>query len=717
MDETELDLKALLSTLRRRWRMIAATFAIVVVAALLVTFALTPKYTAGTQIFVDVNAKDLLDPTIDQSSASTASSRVDSEVEIAKSKKILLDVISQLSLVSDEEFGVKLGLRDTLMAWLGLGNGELPTGSDALNQVLDKLSTAVSIRRIGLTFLIEVSATSGDPEKAARIANAVARAYITAQVGAKVENTLTARNVLEGRLNAASGAVASAEQSFDDYISANIDTIARESGRTDIALLRDELSDAVNKSAQQSALIDQVQQSLAVSDWTSLAATLQDQALLELASQRDDLVAQLQTTPADSEQQIDLRAELDKLNTQITDYSQTKLKSIRQDVAAGQQKATDLKNQLRTSVLASDLPPTVLTQIYGLQQNAEIARSQYQTLLGRVRDLDAQAQIQVADSRIVSEALPPSTPSFPNNRLILALAGMVGLGLGVGLAFLWENFVGGFTTDAQVEGLLHLNVASVIPRHSLTLKNIESTEILSPADLMYLAPMSTYSESIRRLRANVDIAFDHLSVDVQASAGGKVVLVSSAVPREGKSSISLSLARSYALSGHKTLIIDCDLRKPSIHTYLEIDPEGGLIDYILQTDSTDKLANAIGNDRHSGLSAIVSGRNSNVPTDQIVSNPALAKLIDKTRDIFDVIVIDSPPLVPVVDGLYLAGYADCIALVVQWGSTSQSMVRQAVQTLRLGAKPDTPIMCVLNQQQGGRDRYNSKYYYYYGSEA
>ena len=718
MDDTDLDIKALLSILRRRWRLIALTFAIVTGAALVAAFALTPKYTASAQIYVDVEGRDLLDPATDAASASTASFRVDSEVEIARSKKVLVNVVSDLDLVHDAEFGVRLGLADRIMGWLGIGPAELPSGTDALNQVMAGLENAISVHRLGLTFLIEISATSSDPERAATLANAVADAYIAAQVSAKVEATLTARDILSNRLTAASTAVATAEQAFDDYIGANIDTIAAEAGRTDIVLLRDELSAAVQSTARQTVLVDRMQQSIAVNDWTALADTLGDEALAELARQRDQLATRLQTAPAQSQAEFDLRAELERLNSRLDESSRSRLKTIRQDVIAGEQSATDLRRHLRSSVLASDLPPTVLTQIYGLQQNAEIARSQYQTLLGRVRDLDTKAEVQVADSRIVSEALPPSRPSFPDNRLILALAGLAGLGLGVGLAFLWENYVGGFTNDAQVEGILHLEVASVIPMHPLTLKNVEKAEILSPADLMHLAPMANYAEAIRRLRASIDIALNKAGLCNGADAQrGNTILVTSAVPREGKSSTALSLARAYAHSGHKTLLIDCDLRKPAVHTYLGLLPEGGLIEFIGKGGGSEGLVQAIGQDTHSPLSAIVSGKSSTVPTDQIVSSPLLAELIDKARAIFDVVVIDSPPLVPVVDGVYLARYADCIALVVQWGATAQTTVRQALHTLGLGARQGTPVLAVLNQQQGEHSGYAARYSAYYGGEA
>lgn len=717
MNDTEIDLKALLSTLRRRWRMIAATFFVVVAVALIATFALTPKYTSSTQVYIDVNSKNLLSSETEQISSSTASSKIDSEVAIAKSRRVLLQVISDLGLVRDDEFGVKLGTRTKLLSWIGLSRAELPTGADATNQVLTKLENAVSVKRIGLTFLIQISATSQSPEKAAKIANAVANAYIKTQVSTKVENALKAKDILQARLTSASKALSTAEQNFDDYISDHVSEIAKDTGRADIALLQDQLKKAVAESNQTSGVLDEVQSSLNAKDWDNLASAVQDDALAELARQRDDLVAQMRSKPSNSQAQIDLQSELDSLNAQISDYSQNKVKSLREEVAANQADVSQIKQKLRNSVLSGDLPSSTLTEIYGLQQDAEIARSQYQNLLARVRDLDAQSEVQVADGRIISEALPSTRPSFPNNRLILAMAGLVGLGLGVGQAFLWENFLGGFTTEEQVEGILHLDVAAQIPLQPLTLKNIDKSEVLSPADFMHLAPMSGYAESMRRIRANIDIALNRVSMqNPDKTNRGRTILVTSAVPQEGKSSTALALARAYALAGNKTLIIDCDLRKPAIHRYMGIDPRGDLAKTVKDSEDANGLLSVVGRDRHSSLSAIVSNRSSNTPTDQIVSSPTLSRLLDRARSVFDVIIIDSPPLVPVVDGIYLSRYADAVALVIQWGGTAQTVVKKAVHSLSLGVGPDVPVLTILNKQQGNTGKYPNEYGYYLENE-
>src|SRR5690606_26206645 len=119
------------------------------------------------------------------------------------------------------------------------------------------------------------------------------------------------------------------------------------------------------------------------------------------------------------------------------------------------------------------------------------------TMLGRVQDLETEAALQVADSRIVAEALPPATPSFPNPRLILALAGLAGLGLGVGLAFLVENFIGGFTSEGQLRSVLGTNVAATVPRQK-PIKTAGSGE-LGVSEHVTAAPLSVFAEAVRRI--------------------------------------------------------------------------------------------------------------------------------------------------------------------------------------------------------------------------
>src|SRR5690606_12078939 len=140
---------------------------------------------------------------------------------------------------------------------------------------------------------------------------------------------------------------------------------------------------------------------------------------------------------------------------------------LRATIAGLDERAGRMRQQMRSEVFSSDLPLDVLTRLYELQQSADLARSQYQTLLARTGDLRLQADSQLADSRIVSAALPPAGPSFPDARLILVLGGLAGLGLGIALAVVYENFLGGFTSESQVGLVTRQPVLGAVPLQRL----------------------------------------------------------------------------------------------------------------------------------------------------------------------------------------------------------------------------------------------------------
>jgi len=610
---------------------------------------------------------------------------------------------------------VKLGWRDQLLSFLRIKDAALPSGSAALQSVLNKLRSAVSIKRKGLTYLISVSATSVSPTNAADLANAVASAYITANVQAKVDNILIARNVLQSRINSASKSIVSAEQAFDVFIADNIDTITRETGRTDIGDMRKELDRINATKTSVLAVADLVSQNISLKNWVAVSKSLQDEALSELQRQRDKLNASLVAAATGSQKAINLRSELAKIDQNLLIKAQSGLSALKLSVAGDQAKASELRQQIRTSVVNSNLPADILAQIYQIQQNSDIARSQYQTLISRVRELDAQAQTQISDVRIVSKALPPSSPSYPNKKLILALAGMSALGLGVGLALLYENILGGFVSEGQIENVLKSRVVATVPHVTLPQIADRDAESISAAELMLTSPLSPYAEAIRRLRAGIDNDLRRQHLENTNGQKGAVIMLSSAVPKEGKSTIALSLGRAYALSGSKTVLIDCDLRKPSLHKFLNIKRTTGLADYLADADNIGLLRDISVLDKETSLSVIVGSKRSDMPTDHFSAGAALERLINSARKQFDYVILDTPPIVPVVDGLYLAAHADVIVMVVRWATTSQGEAKETINSLQQVKRDGTDIISVMNQQERSPRGYRYKYAGYYGS--
>lgn len=712
MGGDSFDLRDVLGLLRRRIWLIVAITVIFVGAAGIALLALKPVYTATALVLVDPSKKNLLNPEDALGGSGSESLRVDSEVELVKSETTLLAVARQLGLASDPEFGLRLGLRDAILAFLRIAEPTLPAGDEAYNFIINGLRDAVTVQRRGLTFLIAVDARSARPEFAALLANAIAHKYIQQQLEAKVSSTLASRDIIDARINDASSTVLQSEQAFDDFIDSNLPRITEATGRSDFATMRQQIDALTRTRSDADSRIQRTELSLGQRDWNAVANGLKDDAVAALELQREQLLSSLSAAGEGSQAAIDLRVELGKVESGLETAAREAVTALKQNVADTQAKVSELRGQLRTSILGSDLPSDILTSIYELQQRAEIARAQYQTLLTRLKDLDTQAFLQVADSRVVSEATPPTTPSFPNPRLILLLAGFIGIAVGVGLAFLVENFVGGFSSEAQTESILKLPVASSIPRQR-TLKRA-GAESFTVADALVVAPLSVYSESIRRVRIGVDQALRKAgSAGVGTTGlGGIVIAVTSAAPNEGKTTISLSLARAYALAGLSTILIDCDLRKPSVHRQLGMDASEGLLDY-LTSNASQELRSIVTVDDSSGAQVVLGSRRSDVATDQLIAGRTFSTLVNAAKKNFDVVILDTPPIGPVVDGLYLAGMADAIVFVIKWSATPQQEVRGAVASLSTAKQEHVPMLVLLNQQGANPSAYKGRYAGYY----
>lgn len=714
MDDADFELRNLVGLLRRQLRLIIIVLVVAVGLAALVVFSLTPKYSASALLLVDTSQKNLLDPSYQGGNAEIDNARVDSEVEILQSTSILMTVIKDMNLVSDPELGVKLGLVDRVMAFLQIARPTLPTGEAALGRALNTFRNALEVTRRRGTNLIDITVTMEDPKRAAEIANAWAAAYIQDQVAAKVNSSLMSRDALQARMAQAREAIVTSEGAFDSFIDSSLSQIVTETGRSDIAGMRDRLNGLTTTRAADAERAELAQASLSQRNWTMLAKTLQSEALTELDRQQRELTARIETASAD--QSINLRAELDKVQQRLVDAAAGELGTLRQTVSNAQTQEGEVRQQLRTAVLSSSLSPDILAKIYELQQGSELARAQYQTLLTRIQDMEAQASLQVADSRVVSAALAPGRPSFPNINLTLALAGLSGLGLGIVLAFLRENILGGVLTEEQAAAVLRVPVAAALPREKAAGRDGSGTGGL--ADLMVTAAMSSFPEGVRRIKVAIDQAAHKRALKAGTGAASKaVIMVTSSTANEGKSTVALSLARAYALARRKVVIIDCDLRKPTIHKMIGVNPSASLIDYLSDDEAALNLQEIVDKDPVTEARVIVGARPSDVPTDQLVTGRAFAKMLERVRATFDVVILDTPPVGPVVDGLYLAQVADFILFVLRSGTTSQTEAKMALASLRDAKGAEVELQAVLNQQDRASASYKGKYESYYYSET
>jgi succinoglycan biosynthesis transport protein ExoP len=699
-EEPEIDLRAIASVLRRQWRIIAASAVMALALAGIALFALTPIYSSTALILVDPSKKNLLEPDTQVASAAADSARIDSEVELVRSDATLIKVIRQMNLIETKEFGPALGI----VSVLRLGDMPVPTEEEAIGQTLGRLKQAVAVQRRGLTYLITVEARSQDSRLAADLANALAQAYIADQVQAKIDSILSSRAVLTTLIEEARTAMASSETTFDAFISDNLDRIATGSSRSDGRQLQDQLGRISASREALASTSDLVRKGLLANDWQDIVRQLQDDALGALESQRSQVASAISVSERGSPVLADLRQRLADIELQMRSAAENRLVSLAHSIAESQQQEGTLRQQLRQVVLQGDVPTEIITRMYEAQQTAQLARDQYQDLLARSQELDAQANLQIADSRVVSPALPSALPAFPNNALILTLSVLAGLAIGIAMAFVYEHFAGNFISEEQLESLLRVKVAGTIP----FAKPVSEHDSL--ADLLLTVPLSAFSESIRRIRASIDHS---LPKSTRAEPVAPVIMVSSTAPHEGKSTLSLALGRSYALAGTRVLLIDADLRQPSIHRHVGITPVTGLLDFLRKPMTDYAQINEIIVDDSAGLSMILGAQRSDVPTDQLLTRDAFRHLVTAARHAFDVIIIDTPPVGPVVDAIYIGRYASLVLFVCKWASSSQAHARKALASLRSASGDAVPQLAVLNGaplSKSGHQRSYSTYY-------
>jgi capsular exopolysaccharide synthesis family protein len=710
--EASIDLKSVIGLIQRQIRLIATTIVVVFAIALAGIYSITPKYQANAILMVDTSTKNLLAADNRFNNSGNENARVESEVGILKSDQILRDVVLENNLKADDEFGLKVSLKDKLLTLLRISAPKQLSDDEELSLVLNKFRSAVGINRQGLTYLISVNVTSTDPAKAAMLTNSLTRAYVTDQINSKVTSALAARDTIQRRLPSANAAIIENENKFDIYVNETIARFEKDNpGTTQLATLRATLQQLQGERSKSIDRINIVERYIQAKNYRGLASELDSQNLQQLQANYVSTLAKIQTGGSET-QIVSLRNELANIENQINAGAKEQLNEVRSNLAASQERENAVRNDIQQAFLSSNLPSDVLTKLSSLRQSSEIARAQYQTLLSKLQDLDAQTELQLPDSRVVSAALTPTSNSYPNRNLILAISLIGALALGVGLAVTREYFIGGFTSHEQVQSVLRTTIAAVAPKQSTSDTAKAGGRI---PDLLVTSPLSLFSEAVRRLRLALDreIRKKEWSSGVEEDDKSKIILVSSSLPNEGKSTIALSLARAYALTGQRTLLIDCDLRKPSLNKYLGLEPSHDFLDYLRQGASVIGLPAMTMNDPMSDLTVLVGGRRSDVPTDELVMSERMSRVLAGARKHFDYIILDTPPVEPVVDALYLARHADAIVFVLQWANTPQSSAKRALAALQESKRPETNVVTILNQQERTKIAGYSSYSNYY----
>src|SRR5437763_5612244 len=726
-----VDLREMGRILRRRYRMVALPALALLGLALTYLIFATTLYTATSTVLVDPRRANVVETNQSVlSNFGTDDATIESQTLLIQSVAILMRVVGKLKLTEDEEFTPKPGLLDPIKRLFSSGgpSGGASPEDAARTRSVEILQKRMKVTRQGTTFLVDVAISSESPQKAASIANAIADAYFDEQVRAKYDATRIAANWLNGQIDELKSRVVASEKAVEDYRSANNLMVSQGVTLNDqqITDLNNKLIAARVQTAEARAKFEQVQDiAKSGGDPGGINAAISSEMITKLRTQYADIAK----NEADLSRKFGARHPLvanvrpQRRDTQrlINEEIRRILESTKHDYDVARSRETSLQKSLDQLQGVSTSSGQAQVRLRELQREAEANRTQYESYLARSKDTTAQESLEMPDSRIVTKASIPIRPSSPKTMLILGLAVMLGLGAGTVLAFLADYLDRRVKTLEQAEAISGVPALAAVPsinarelaararrgHDELARYDRNTMKLLPPAlqpPLMRYAierPGTFFAEAIRSVRLALQRTMRMQPV--------KVILVSSALDSEGKTTLAGNLAQSLATLGIRTLLIDGDLRNPQLTRALCPRADVGLLEVALGRAS---LEQAILIDRSTGLSILPSTTVKHVEIiTELMFPDRVVDVLDHLRRQYELIIIDSPPLVPLVDGRALAELADRIILALAWDQTPGEVLAHTIDLL--SPVHDRILGTVLTRVDLSRLRF----YDYYRSSA
>lgn len=664
-----LDIRYLISAVRANALLIAAIILSALVIAFVMTMLDTPRYTARATLQINSQADRVLgkdEASVDDSEGAWDTDRfLQTQVDVLTSRGIADRVAKKLKLYGNSAFF-------TAMEAAPPQPGTPP--SVVREATIGLLQGNLSIDLPRNSRIVAISFESTDPELAARISNAFATEFIAANLQRKFDSSAYARNFVAEQLAEAKTRLEASEMAVNNY--------ARQAG---LIRTRDALGTDDNKSGQaggsvttasliqlnEAANTARAARIAAEGRWQAIATSksalsaqevISNPAVQELLKKRADVRTRLRQERAkhleDHPAVIQLRAEADEVDKQLNTLIDGVRQSVRAQYDAAVQTERDLFGQV--GALQND---TLAEQQRAVQYNllareADTNRTIYDGLLQRYKELNAASGISASNVSVIDDADAPLAPSSPNLFKNLALAFILGAGVAGIVVLFRSQFDDSIRVPEDVETKLKLPLLGVIPKSE------------EEPDVALADPKSPVSEAYNSLGG---------SLLYSTTAGlPEVLLVTSAQPAEGKSITSLAVASGFARIGKRVVLIDMDLRRPTVHRRIGNDNAKGMSNLLTSHDPVESVVLPSGTPN---LDLITSGPIPPSPTELIASNRMQA-LIDELASKYDVVVVDSPPVLGLADAPLMSALVDGVMLVVEADRSRRGTLKSSMRRLR-----------------------------------
>jgi capsular exopolysaccharide synthesis family protein len=698
---------------RRKWHLVGVTALVCAVTGLLL-LQLVPEYRSSALVMLDTRKTRVTNTTDVLGAATVDVAAIQTEIEVLRSASLLGRVTQKLRLDLDPEFGAKppsmvgrmlLGLKDVLDRYLpeniASGTKESVARTRSILALERKLTTTIR----GRSYVIAVSIESEDPGKAKRVLETITDFYLVDQLQAKLDANKRATEFFNERLDELRQSVEHAERAVASFRERSGLTIGKDStiASQSLSELNSQLVQArAQRVDRESRLIALQQAARNPATLGGVTEVLSSPLISSLRAQEAEVarrIGDLSQRYGDSHPRIlQARAEQGQIQSRIAQEVGKILASVQGDAEAARGKEAELQAQvdmLERKAGGLGQNEVVLRQ---LEREAQSSRAVYEDFLKRSKELREQQDIQQPDARILAPASLPTSPSFPRYGLTMLGAVILGVALGALLVMMLERLDGGFRTGEQIERLTSKSLLGMIPGLSRA-----TLGKLSPSRFVVGKQASAYAEALRSAYTAMTLG----SLD----APPRVVMVTSSLPAEGKSTFACSLAGLTARANpqKKILIVDCDLRRSSVAATLGVPRTGGSLDEYLA--GTKPLEQVIGRDEESGL-YFVPARNNTPNSAEVLGSNAMQSFIATMSKEFDLIFLDTPPVMAVADALIVAKLADYILFLVRWERTPREIAINGLKLFRSLPKRIGVILVQVNVRRHSKYGYGDYGYYY-----
>ena len=682
-DVEEQDLAGIFSRFRRHIPISAAIIVATGALAFVATQLMPVKYTATARMSFDPQERLVGQASPTGMSDAQRDAAVEAQMQLVTSLAVAKAVVDQLNLAKDPEL---------LRAGSQFSEG---ASEDA---VAAALLRNAGTNRIGQTQLFNINYTDKDPLRAAKISNAFSTAYLRIQGQQKLQQASASSGELAKRVSAARKDAEQADAAVADYrlrhnVLNGTDSQALEQ---QVGAMETELAQARSEAAQSSARRGATALSNGVD--TSALATLKQrraeaqQEVNGLASLYGDRHPDLITA---RQRLASIDQALEQENSRVAQGSSTQANAAAARAASLGASVGQAKGALAANVRAS-------VELADLQRKADTAHQLYQNLLSVSGEQSANQALIQPDARLVAAATPPLEPSSPRLMINLLVGLALGAAIALGLAYLRERWNRRINTIDDIADLLGANFLNSLPTlHS----SIDKPKTDNPVDAVMEHPMSSFAEAFRSLATT--LIYD-ARAKVPADRGGVVIGLSSSLPAEGKTTSAACTARVLGMGGTRVALLDFDLRRRSLTQEMAPAATVGWTEIV---QGTATLAE-VGVPDPSGITIFPAVRGAH-EVQRVYDGEGFTRFMDQLRAQYEVIIIDTAPVLAVVDVRNMLSYLDSLAIMARWRSTPIKAIRAALHQIEsVGGTVAGVAMTMVNLKTQAQSGYGDASYYY-----